>query len=64
MVNVENMRKMFYRWHTAARQSRHRRLLLQQKEEELKMTIIASVWDRWRERYLAIRLQPVVSLFC
>ncbi|KAI0093593.1 hypothetical protein BDY19DRAFT_989156 [Irpex rosettiformis] len=59
----ENMRKMFYRWHSAARKSRHRRLLLQQKEEELKMTIIAGAWDKWRERYLAIRLQPVADAF-
>lgn len=55
------MRKMFYRWLTAARKSRHRRLLLQQKEDELKMAVVADAWDKWRERYLAIRLQPIVS---
>ncbi|KZT11400.1 uncharacterized protein LAESUDRAFT_734266 [Laetiporus sulphureus 93-53] len=34
----EMMRRMFYRWLTAARKVRHRRLHLQQREEELKLT--------------------------
>jgi protein SFI1 len=54
---------MFYRWLTAARKSRHRRLLLQQREDELKLAIVAGVWDKWRERYLDIRLQPMVCYF-
>ena len=56
----ENMRRMFYRWLAAARKARHRRLYLQQKEEELKSTVLAAAWDKWRERFLDIRLQPVV----
>ena len=55
------MRKMFYRWLTAARQARHRRLILQQKEDALKLATIAGAWRKWRERYLDIRLQPIVS---
>ena len=58
---LENMRRMFYRWLTAARKARHRRLYLQQKEDELKSTVIAAAWDKWRERFLDIRLQPIVS---
>ena len=54
---------MFYRWLNAARKARHRRLLLQQKEEELKLTVVAGAWDKWRERYLDIRLQPVADAF-
>lgn len=57
------MRRMFYRWLNAARTARHRRLLLQQKEEELKLTVVAGAWDKWRERYLDIRLQPVADAF-
>ncbi|KIP09496.1 hypothetical protein PHLGIDRAFT_116291 [Phlebiopsis gigantea 11061_1 CR5-6] len=59
----ENMRRMFYRWLNAARKVRHRRLLLQQKEEELKFAVVAGAWDRWRERYLSIRLQPTADVF-
>lgn len=56
---------MFYRWLAAARKARHRRLYLQQKEDELKSTVLAAAWDKWRERFLDIRLQPVVrSLAC
>jgi protein SFI1 len=57
------MRRMFYRWLNAARTARHRRLLLQQKEEELKLTVVAGAWDKWRERYLDIRLQPLADTF-
>ncbi|KZT68998.1 hypothetical protein DAEQUDRAFT_765781 [Daedalea quercina L-15889] len=59
----ENMRRMFYRWLTAARKARHRRLYLQQKEDELKSTVIAAAWDKWRERFLDIRLQPIADDF-
>jgi protein SFI1 len=54
---------MFYRWLTATRKSRHRRLLLQQREDELKLATVAGVWDKWRERYLDIRLQPMVCFY-
>ena len=57
------MRRMFYRWLNATRKARHRRLLLQQKEEKLKFAVVAGAWDRWRERYLDIRLQPTADIF-
>ena len=56
------MRKMFYRWLAAAKKSRHKRLQLQAKEEEFKLTVVAGAWDKWRERFLDIRLQPLVCL--
>lgn len=59
----ETMRRMFYRWLNAARKARNRRLLLQQKEDELKLAVVAGAWDKWRERYLDIRLQPVADAF-
>ncbi|OBZ75311.1 hypothetical protein A0H81_04427 [Grifola frondosa] len=59
----ENMRRMFYRWLAAARKSRHRRLYLQQKEDEMKLTAVAAAWDRWRERFQDIRLQPIADDF-
>lgn len=59
----ETLRKVFHRWLAAARKVRSRRLLLQQKEEELKLAVVAGAWDKWRERYLDIRLQPVADAF-
>ncbi|KAI0637076.1 hypothetical protein C8Q77DRAFT_1215897 [Trametes polyzona] len=59
----ENMRKMFYRWLTAARKARHRRLDLQAREEEFKLTVVAAAWDKWRERFQDIRLQPMADAF-
>ncbi|KAI0664914.1 Sfi1 spindle body protein-domain-containing protein [Cubamyces menziesii] len=59
----ENMRKMFYRWLAAARKARHRRLYLQEREDEFKLTVVAAAWDKWRERFLDIRLQPMADAF-
>ena len=59
---TENMRKMFYRWLSAAKKARHKRVQLQAKEEEFKLTVVAGAWDKWRERFLDIRLQPLVCL--
>ncbi|KAI1795981.1 hypothetical protein LXA43DRAFT_697884 [Ganoderma leucocontextum] len=60
---AENMRKVFVRWLTAARKARHRRLHLQEKEEEFKLMTVASAFDKWRERYMDIRLQPLADSF-
>jgi protein SFI1 len=57
------MRKMFTKWLGAARTARHRRVTLQQCEEEMKRTRLLIVWDKWRERYQAIQLRPLVSRF-
>lgn len=56
----ENIRKLFYRWLSAARSSRHRSLVLQKKEDEMKFTAVAIAWDRWRERFKDERLRPLV----
>ena len=58
----DNMRKFFIRWLTAARKARHRRLQLQEREEEFKLMTNAAAFDKWRERYMDIRLQPLVRL--
>ncbi|KAI0646947.1 Sfi1 spindle body protein-domain-containing protein [Trametes meyenii] len=59
----ENMRKMFYRWLAAAKKARHRRLSLQAREDEFKLTVVSAVWDKWRERFQDIRLQPMADAF-
>jgi hypothetical protein len=62
LVLAENIRRMFYRWLSAARSARHRRMTLQRKEDEMKGTCVAIAWDRWRERFVAEKLRPIVSL--
>lgn len=52
---------MFYRWSSIARTHRHRRITLQKKEDEMKLSMIASAWDRWRDRFSDERLRPIVS---
>ncbi|KAF5391431.1 hypothetical protein D9757_002037 [Collybiopsis confluens] len=59
----ENVRRIFLKWLAAARAARHRRSLLQQKEEEIKLTAIAVVWDQWRERFQEQRLRPMEHQF-
>ena len=51
---------MFFRWLAGARKSRHRRLLLQEKEEQFKVGAEARAGGKWRGRYLDIKLQPMV----
>lgn len=55
------MRRMFYHWLSTARTSRHRRITLQQKEKEFRLNTLAVAWDKWRERYKAESLRPLVS---
>jgi protein SFI1 len=57
------MRKMFTKWLGAARAVRHRRVTLQQCEEEMKRTRLLILWDKWRERYQDIQLRPLVRPF-
>lgn len=52
---------MFHRWLSSAKTSRHRRLVLQEREEELRLIIQEKAWDRWREKFKAERLRPLVS---
>lgn len=55
------MRRLFYRWLSAARDSRHRRLLVQKGEDEMRRAAMARAWNKWRERYQDAKLQPLVS---
>jgi protein SFI1 len=59
---AENIRRVFHKWLTLARTTRQRRITLQQKEDEIKFSIISSAWDRWRDRFCDRRLRPIVSL--
>ena len=52
---------MFHRWFAAARSTRHRRLTLQRKEDQMKLATITFVWDKWRDQFISEKLRPMVS---
>ncbi|KAF7440452.1 hypothetical protein PC9H_000797 [Pleurotus ostreatus] len=55
----ETLRRVYNRWLAAARASRHRRLILQKKEDQLKLATLSIIWDKWRGRFKAERLRPI-----
>ena len=59
-VRQDTMRRMFYRWLSSAKQVRHRRMVLQEREEEARLYALEKAWDTWREKFKAERLKPLV----
>ncbi|KAH9079630.1 hypothetical protein EDB83DRAFT_2343719 [Lactarius deliciosus] len=59
----ENMRRMFYKWLTAARKVRNRRAILQERESEMQRIQLEAVWDKWRGRFQAEKLLPLERTF-
>ncbi|KAG6854332.1 hypothetical protein C0991_008227 [Blastosporella zonata] len=57
----ENMRRVFFRWLNLARLTRQRRITLQEKEDEIKFSVIAYTWDKWRGRFSDEKLRPLVN---
>ncbi|KIK59731.1 hypothetical protein GYMLUDRAFT_74171 [Collybiopsis luxurians FD-317 M1] len=55
----ENIRRIFAKWLATTRAARHRRIVLEQREEEIKIMTIAVAWDKWRERFQEERLRPM-----
>src|SRR6266702_640778 len=55
------MRRMCYKWRTAARKVRNRRAILQEREGEMQRIQLEAVWDKWRARFPAEKLLPLVS---
>lgn len=58
---VENMRRMFYKWLTAARKVRHKRVTLQEREQEFQKFRLEAAWDKWRGRFQEEKLLPLVG---
>jgi hypothetical protein len=58
---AENMRRMFYKWLATARKLRHKRVTLQERETEMRKIQLEAAWDKWRGRFQAERLLPLVS---
>ncbi|KAG6903226.1 hypothetical protein C0995_002769 [Termitomyces sp. Mi166 len=55
----DNMRRVFTRWLGLARVNRRRRITLKEKEDEIKLFVIACFWDKWRDRFSAEKLCPI-----
>ncbi|RDB21456.1 hypothetical protein Hypma_011541 [Hypsizygus marmoreus] len=55
----EYRNRLFNRWLNLARITRHRRITLKEKEDEMKFSVIASAWDKWRDRFSDERLRPI-----
>lgn len=60
---AEQVRRIFHKWLSAARASRHRNLLLKRLEDEKQLTLTVGAWERWREKYKEEQLRPLVSSF-
>lgn len=58
---TENMRRMFYKWLTAARKVRHKRVTLQEREFEMEKIRLENAWDKWRGRFQEEKLLPLVG---
>src|SRR5712671_2516311 len=54
------MRRMFYKWLAGARKVKHKRVLLQEKEQEMQKIQLEIAWDKWRGRFQEERLLPLV----
>jgi protein SFI1 len=51
-ISLDLLRRVFHRWLSVARFSRHRRLLLREKEDQIRLQTLDAAWDKWREKLL------------
>lgn len=58
---LEMAGRMFHRWLTVARVTRHRRLTLQLIEDQLRIKTLCNAWDKWRGSFIDVKLHPIVS---
>ena len=56
------MRRMFYKWLAAARKVRHKRVILQEREDEMRKIRLETAWDKWRGRFQEEKLLPFVGV--
>lgn len=57
------LRRAFGYWHQATHTSINRRERLMQKEKELKISIVAAAWERWRDKFKEEKLRGIVRQF-
>jgi hypothetical protein len=58
-VSVDTLRRMFVKWLAAARKSKSRRMRLAEREDELRLEILAAAWEAWRDRFCENRLRDL-----
>ncbi|KAG6818169.1 hypothetical protein H0H87_000074 [Tephrocybe sp. NHM501043] len=54
----DNIRSVFTRWLRLARVTRHRRITLNEKEDKIRLSVLAYAWDMWRQRFNDEKLCP------
>ncbi|KAI0046680.1 hypothetical protein FA95DRAFT_1542135 [Auriscalpium vulgare] len=59
----ELIRRTFHKWLVAARGARNRRMILQEREDEMKRFVLAAAWDKWRGRFQTEKLLPLERMF-
>ena len=62
-MKIEKLRRIFYRWLGHARQARHKRLLLEEKEHEFRLNRMEDAWEMWKEKFQDRRLQPLADQY-
>lgn len=55
----EITRLWFRRWLSLAASTRRRRIALQEREDEVRLSRLTAVWDRWRGRFIDEKLRPI-----
>ncbi|KAF8481539.1 Sfi1 spindle body protein-domain-containing protein [Gautieria morchelliformis] len=55
----DTLRRMFIKWLAAARKSKSRRMRLAEREDELRLEILAAAWEAWRDRFRENRLRDL-----
>ena len=58
--HAEILRRMFSKWYALTKTNRHKRVTLQEREEDFKLYLLEKAWDRWRELFKEERLRPLV----
>lgn len=61
MRSLDTLRRLFIKWLTAARKSKTRRTRLAEREDELRLDILAAVWEAWRDRFRENQLRDLAS---
>ena len=61
MESLDTLRRMFIKWLTAGRKSKTRRTRLAEREDELRLDILAAAWEAWRDRFRENRLRDLAS---
>ena len=60
--NLELLKRTFHAWLSVARKARHRRMALQQYQQDAQAALLGAAWDKWRDLFHAKRLEFTVCV--